>query len=56
MFGSALHIELRIAGALAIEPQGVTLNGVRRLGQPVTMSDVVQLDLYRRELEALDAI
>jgi hypothetical protein len=56
MFGSALHAELRIAGALAIEPQGVTPNGVRRSGQPVTMSDVVQLDLYRREPEALDAM
>jgi hypothetical protein len=54
MFGYALHAELRIAGAMAMEPQGTTPNGVRRSGQPVATSDVVQLDLYRRKPEALD--
>jgi hypothetical protein len=56
MFGSALHMELRIAGALAIDPQGYIFNEVRESALAIAVSDMAQFELCRPEASRLNAI
>ena len=54
MSGLALHAELQIEGALAIEPQGNTSNIIGQSGRAIAVSEVVNFDLYRPQVSRLN--